>query len=72
MEGATPMAEDCVTMDMLDIRATAMAKEWCRMLALDPDQMIRAGHGKAARYLGYLPNMRRLLDAAEAALPFER
>lgn len=48
-----------------DIRVVAMAKEWCRMIGKDPDQMIRSAIGKERRYLGYMSNMRRLLAAAE-------
>jgi hypothetical protein len=62
--------EDAMTREELrlnHIRVEVMAREWCRMMGKDPDGMVRSVVGKAARYLGYMSNMRRLFDAADAA-----
>lgn len=57
---------------MSDVRLTAMAKEMCRMIGRDPDEVIWATRGKQPRYLGYMENMRRLLQAADEAAASER
>jgi hypothetical protein len=65
-------------MPELDPRVVAMAKEWCRMINLDPDHVMRQSKqepwtpGKPMtallpRWFGYVPNMQRLLDAADQA-----
>jgi hypothetical protein len=62
----------------IDPRVEAMAREWCRMLALDPDYPIRQPTpwpktdteprtALLPRWVGYIANMQRLLDAADHA-----
>lgn len=47
-----------------DPRVIAMAREWCRILAKDPDEPVRGAGGRQPRWCGYVHLMERLLRAA--------
>jgi len=48
-----------------DPRVVAMAREWCRILARNPDDIVRSSRGRVPRWEGYAHLMVRLLAAIE-------
>jgi hypothetical protein len=50
---------------MSDPRVVAMAREWCRILAKEPDEIIGRGKYRAPRWQGYAHLMERLLGAMD-------